>query len=182
MKKLCVVFPGTRYSVDRSILYYPSRIIQNSGYEMIYLHYDMHKESPDQEFELSYKHGKEVVDERLKDVDFSKYEKIIFLAKSLGTLLSSEEKEKIGRKDIVTIAITPLEGCLKYLNSKDLIICGLNDQFLPDAKNKLSNFPNSYIFPNLSHSLEAQFNYHLTLQTVENVAGIVEAYVNSLEL
>ena len=113
---------------------------------------------------------------------FSKYEKIIFLAKSLGTLLSSEEKEKIGRKDIVTIAITPLEGCLKYLNSKDLIICGLNDQFLPDAKNKLSNFPNSYIFPNLSHSLEAKFNYHLTLQTVENVAGIVEAYVNSLEL
>ena len=149
---------------------------------MIYLHYDMHKESPDQEFELSYKHGKEVVDERLKDVDFSKYEKIIFLGKSLGTLLSSEEKEKIGRKDIITIAITPLEGCLKYLNSKDLIICGLNDQFLPDAKNKLSNFPNSYIIHNLSHSLEAKFNYRLTLQTVENVAGIVEAYVNSLEL
>lgn len=183
MKKLCVVFPGRKYSVDRSLLYYPSKLIKDRGYEMIYLHYDQPKESIDEDFNISLNRATNYLDSHaVSTLDFYSYDEVIFLSKSIGTVLSGQLKEKNKDANIHQILLTPIEESLKYIENKDLILCGENDTYLKDAKNKLALFPNSYIFPNFSHSLESKTNYHLTLKTVEDVTGIVEQYINSYKL
>ena len=184
MKKLCIVFPGRKYSVDRSLLYYPSTCIKKNNYDMLYLHYDLPKEYPDEPLEISLKRARNYVDRYLKNnIDFARYEKLIFLSKSIGTVIAGELKEYLNNSDnIYQIFLTPISDTLKYINNRDLIIYGDNDQFIKDAKDKLSLFSNSYIFPNVAHSIESKTNYHISLKNVENIVGIVEAYIKENNL
>lgn len=184
MKKLCIVFPGRKYSVDRSLLYYPSKFIESHDYEMIYLHYDLPKESEEEPLENSLNRGRKYIEEHIKGkIDFSIYDKIIFISKSIGTVLAGELKEYLSNSDkIYQIFLTPIDGALKYIINRDLIICGENDSYLENAKDKLAMYSNSYIIPKLAHSLESKRNYHLSIKTVENITGIIETYVDSYGL
>lgn len=181
MKKLCVVFPGRRYSTDRSMLYYPSRMIEDKGYEMFYLDYDiqMNKEDPrtlEQCFEECYLKSVEA----LKQIDLASYEKIIFLSKSIGTVVSGKIKEENPSMDITQVMITPINMTLPYITKNDLVIATDHDRYLPDAEVSLSGFNNAYIFPNVTHSFEAKGDYNLTLRMLGSALGVIEKYLDSI--
>lgn len=184
MKKLCIVFPGRKYSTDRSLLYYPSKFIESHDYEMIYLHYDLPKESNEEPLIDSINRGREYINEHVKKiVNISDYDKVIFLSKSIGTLLSGELKEFYSDSDkIYQMFLTPIDDSLKYIDNRDLIICGENDSYLQNSREKLAMFPHSYIFPSLTHSLESKRDYHLSIRTVEQITGIIVSYFDSFEL
>ena len=182
MKKLCIVFPGRRYSVDRSLLYFPSSIIKNLGYEMIYLHYDTYKENEDTntvEKDTVNAYGYTL--NRIKDINFDNYEKVIFLSKSIGTVVASKIKDSYKLKDAHQILITPLDETIPHITNDDLIICGDKDSFLSDAKTKLAPYPNTYIFPGFTHSLESKENYKLTIKTIADITTIVDIYLRSID-
>lgn len=181
--KLCVVFPGRRYSADRSLLYFPSTMMAARGFEVITLHYDISREIDetlpiDTNIEQAEKYARGF----LKDVSWEKYDSIVFLSKSIGTVVSSHIKNDLGEvKDRVhQIIITPLEQTLPLIDKKDLIIVGDHDRFLGDPKPKLSPFPNAYIFPSFTHSLESKDNYRLSIKTLADVCGITDMYLTSI--
>jgi hypothetical protein len=182
MKKLCVVFPGRRYSCDRSLLYFPSRVIEQAGFEMVYMHYDIPKEIHEVEpLEENIQEAFQYCKEHLAEIDFRKYDEIIFLSKSIGTIVAANYEQSQGLSNVYQIFITPLDETLPFIEDKDLIICGDSDRYLQDAKKKLAPFPNNYIFPGFTHSLESKDNYRLTVKTIGDVTGIVDFYVRTLE-
>ncbi len=181
MKNLCIVFPGRKYSCDRSLLYFPSKLLEQRGYEMIYLHYNIEKEEDDNRpTEEIVAEAEDYLNARLAGYDFSSYDQIIFLSKSVGTLIAARTEIKIGTKNIFNIFITPIDETLEYIKNKDLIICGDQDQFFPDSRKKLAPFSNTYIFPKFSHSLESKSDYHLTIKTINDVVSVIDVYIASL--
>ena len=181
MKKLCIVFPGRKYSCDRSLLYYPSKLLENRGYEMIYLHYNMNREDDDnRSIDEFISDSEKLFRERIKDIDLSKYDKIIFISKSVGTVLAGRITKELPQEKVFNVFITPIDQTLEYIRKVDLIICGDRDQYFKDAKNKLARFSYAYLFPYSSHSLESKNNYDKTTKTINDVTSIIHVYFDSI--
>lgn len=181
MKKLCVVFPGRRYSCDRSLLYYPSRMIEMEGFEMKYLHYDVHKERRDMiELDKNIEEAYLFTLNEFKDFDFSQYGEIIFVSKSIGTVVASKLKKIKKLTNVYQILITPLDLTLPYIESQDLIISSDADHYLIDAKNKLQKYKNVYIFKDLPHSLESKTDINISLEANNKVVSLVSDYLKTI--
>ena len=183
--KLCVVFPGRRYSADRSLLYFPSTMMAARGFEVITLHYDISREIDetlpiDTNIEQAEKYARDF----LKDVSWEKYDSIVFLSKSIGTVVSSHIKNDLGEvKDrIHQILLTPLYQAFLGISKCDLIIAGDNDCFLRNTKEVLTSFPNAIILPSSNHSLETTGDYKQTIQTLEKCLSSINLYLKRLEV
>ncbi len=88
--KLAVIFPGIGYHKDKPLLYYSSKIAQNAGFETRYIEYhDMPQkirgniEMMKKAAELAYTQAKE----QLSDIVFSDYDDVLFIGKSIGTVV-----------------------------------------------------------------------------------------------
>ena len=96
--KLAVFFPGIGYHCDKPLLYYSRKLAQECGYEeTIALSYTYdggniqgNEEKMQQAFESLY----EQAEKSLSAVDFDKYDEILFVAKSVGTIIASAYAEK----------------------------------------------------------------------------------------
>lgn len=182
--KLAVIFPGRRYSTDRSLLYFPERMLQSRGFETVRLHYDIDRDVQEVEpLEVNIRNAASYAVNHTDKILWENYDEIVFLSKSIGTLVASNLKSFIGAraKSIHQIMLTPLEQTIPFIDKNDLIVIGDNDRFLPDAKTKLAHFPNVYIFPHFTHSLEAQGNYRLTIKTLGDICGIIDVYLDSIK-
>ena len=182
-KKLCIVFPGRRYSTDRSLLYFPSRMMESLGFEVVNLHYDIPREVEETEpLMKNIRDAASYAVNHTDEIDWAKYDTIVFLSKSIGTVVASNLKKFIGEqgKKVHQIMITPLDEALPLMDKDDLIIVGDHDRFFADPKKKLALFPNAYIFPSLTHSLEAKGDYRTTLKALTDICGIVDSYLNSI--
>ncbi|MBP1584521.1 MAG: alpha/beta hydrolase [Lachnospiraceae bacterium] len=91
-KKLAVILPGMGYTKDKPLLYYSGKILANEGYKIRNVTFtDLPKKIQGnlalilEAADIAYG---QVVDQ-LKDVDFSQYEDVIFIGKSIGTIASS---------------------------------------------------------------------------------------------
>ncbi|MCI1734734.1 MAG: hypothetical protein LKM30_03260 [Bacilli bacterium] len=182
MKKLAVVFPGRRYSCDRSLLFYPSRILSEDGYEMVYLHYDLPKEAEDpRPLDSCADECLTYALDKVKDIDFAQYDSIVFLSKSVGAVVSGSLANMKNLSHVHQILITPIEPALPYIRKDDLIISSDSDKYFPEAKIKLSSFNNAYFFPGFPHSFEIEKNYSLTIRALANVVGIAEKYIQAID-
>lgn len=182
MSSLLVVFPGIRYSCDRSMLYFSEMIIKEQGYEVKELHYEMPRDSQEEiDLDKSISNALLYSEEHLQDIDFSKYERVIFLSKSIGTVVAGELKKKLNLDNVSQIFITPLTETVPYFEKDDLIITSNNDRFFPDAAEKVAPFNNSYVFPNCPHSFEFKGNYQLTMKILTDVLGVISRYVQTID-
>ena len=182
MKKLAVVFPGRRYSCDRSLLYFPSELMRLRGYDMVYLHYNLEKEVEDpRPLSVAIEESFQVSKKALADVDLSAYDTVVFLGKSIGTVVQGQIREEVGRPSIRIIDITPLPETVKYFAREDLILVGDHDPNFPDPNRILTHYPNNYVFPSFTHSLESKTNYHLSIKIVNDVTTIVDQYLRSFD-
>ena len=184
-KKLCVVFPGRRYSTDRSLLYFPTRILESRGFETFLLHYDVPREVEEVEpLEVNIRNAARDTLNATASIPFEEYDEVVFLSKSIGTLVACNLKNYLGKRvqSLHQILVTPLEQTLPLIEKNDLVIVGDHDRFFPDAREKLALYPNAYVFPSFTHSLEAKGNYRLSIKTLGDICGIVDSYLQSLDL
>lgn len=118
-KKLVVMFPGIGYHCDKPLLYYSRDIARDNGYDCIEIKYDLpvkakdvkdNKEKKQDVFNIAAKQA----NEQLSVIDFSEYEKVLFVGKSLGTVVAAycDREMKIGARHIV---FTPVPGTFEYL-------------------------------------------------------------------
>jgi len=130
-KSLIVLFPGTGYTVNSPLLYYADFKYYVKGYESIKINYGdciQQGVSWDEAIENSKIH----VYKQMKDVDFSKYEDVLFVSKSFGTLIAGWLADKL-EINIRHIYLTPLNGTLQYLkNGKNIsiVIAGTKDHLM----------------------------------------------------
>ena len=93
MKKLAVFFPGIGYTVDKPLLHYSRKLVTDAGYEVKLLPYSgfPQKVKGDRDKMLeSYRIALAQSEEMLSDIDFSDYNSVLFVGKSIGTIVAAE--------------------------------------------------------------------------------------------
>ena len=93
MKKLAVFFPGIGYTVDKPLLYYSRKIAAEQGYEIKLLPYQgfPSKIMGDRgRMEESFRIALEQTQQMLSEMDLSQYEKLLFVGKSIGTIVAAK--------------------------------------------------------------------------------------------
>lgn len=166
MATLKVFFPGRRYGIDRSYLYFLDRYIDGDS---IYLEYDMKRYEKDViELEENIKEAYAYSFKILKDIDFKKYTEIIFIAKSIGTVVAGKIREELKVNNARFICLTPLSETLPYLKQTDFIITSKIDPFIDFSKiESIQNkFPFLTIYEDAPHSLEFKYDLKRTIYSL----------------
>ena len=174
-KKLVVSFPGGRGD-EIPLLYFTAKHFEDLGYEKLFIHYPTAEECC---FEIFVEKLIENAESKLKEIHFTEYEEVVFIAKSVGTVVACKLKEK-HTISASLILFTPLNETLPYINNTNnvhFVAGGERDRFL-DSK-LLSDLCEKesvkyYIEPNVGHRMEVLNDLNRNLQIVFNVVGRIE--------
>ena len=104
-KKLAVIFPGAGYNKDRPLLYHSREILEEEGYEILCIEWEDYVKT-------RYDQASEILD----SINFEEYEDVVFVCKSIGTVIASTYAEKHDLK-VRQIWFTPLEEAFDKLSS-----------------------------------------------------------------
>lgn len=116
MSKLAVIFPGIGYTCDKPLLYYGRAIAREAGYEECWnVSYAYqggnvrgNAEKMKEAFEALYLQA----EEDLRRVEWSKYGDVLFISKSIGTVIASAYAQKHGLSELPGVRhvlYTPVE-------------------------------------------------------------------------
>lgn len=165
-KKIVFSFPGSR-GCEIPLLYFGAKHYEDLGYEKIFLeHYDIEDDSAREMLEKAEK--------VIRSIDLEEYEEIVFIAKSIGTVIACKIKEKY-HIPASLILLTPLNETLPYINKENdilLVAAGDKDKYL-DAeilrRRCMEEGINCHIEPGVGHRMEVQGNLQRNLEIVSNV-------------
>lgn len=176
--KILVLFPGRNYSTDAPLLYYAKKIYARNGYEVLPLSY----KNPPKDSPLSIPERiaftKENVMRVLEQVDWPSYQDIVFLSKSMGTVLAGEAAEKLSIP-ARHIFLTPLKQTLAYMTegADCAAFAGTNDAHL-NADELSRHCKRNHIpcrqYRGVGHSLEAAADHKKTLQILSDIMHFYE--------
>lgn len=159
--KIAIFFPGIGYHCDKPLLYYSRAIACELGYDkIIKLSYSYsgkgirgNKDKMKEAFDVLYAQAEEA----LKDIDFTEYEDILFVSKSIGTIIASAYAYE-HKLDCKQVLYTPLEYTFDYPHEQSCAFIGTADPWSDIDKvvdiAKSKNVP-IFVYDDLNHSLES---------------------------
>lgn len=184
--RLAILFPGIGYHIDKPLLYYARKIAKENDYqEIICLNYSYHGENirgnekkMQEVFEILFQQAAE----QLKEIEFSKYEEILFISKSVGTIIASAyaEEHKILCRQIL---YTPLEQTYQYQHKDAIAFIGSKDPWSDvKAVKILSGEQQVPIneYEDADHSLETT-NTLQNIEVLKDVMHKTERYIQNEE-
>ena len=157
--KLAVIFPGIGYTADKPLLYYAGRLAKKHGYQIQTVSYcslpENVKGDPEkmkQAFDLAL----EQTERSLGSIDWNSYGNILFISKSIGTVISSAYAS---RHDLTvkSILFTPLAETFSFPLAGSIAFHGTADPWAEtDSIRKLAAQKDVPLFltQNANHSLE----------------------------
>lgn len=123
-KKIVISFPGGR-GYEIPVLYFGAKYYEDQGYEKVFIRHTRNEEC---EFGVLLDNAAKIISQ----IDFSEYDDIVFVAKSIGTVVACQIKEKYHIPAIL-ILFTPLNETLPYIHSKNdikLVAVGEKDRYI----------------------------------------------------
>ena len=162
MNKIAVFFPGIGYTVDKPLMHYSRRIAADLGYEIRLLPYTGFpgKVLGDRDKMVrSYEIALEQSRQMLADVDFSAYESVLFIAKSVGTIVAAQIASETG-VPVSLVQYTPLEDTFRFPFESAIVFTGGADPWVGKENSPIPalceerNIP-CFIIPGTNHSLES---------------------------
>ena len=119
-KGIVVVFPGSR-GTEIPLLYYGSKHFEDIGYEKLFIDYSMISQPS---FETVFENAYNI----LKNMNWAEYEEVVFIGKSLGTVVACKIKERL-QVPAKLILITPLEETLPFIHKdNDVLLVAIGDE------------------------------------------------------
>lgn len=181
VQKLLVLFPGIGYTCDRPLLYYAKKIAQNNGFTVIALDYGstFSGNSLKNLSEETAKIGLKACEQQIQNIPFEAYDRIIFVSKSIGTLMAYLAEQKIKQSCKLTTSIqhiylTPIEACFQYIKSADTVMIGGKDQYATHEavyEFRRATHAQTFLFENANHSLEVNGNIQQTLDILNHAVN-----------
>jgi len=111
---------------------------------------------------------------KVKEIDFSVYDKVVFLSKSVGTIEAGFLAEKLGI-DVVQIYLTPVPDALSYIKEKDTVVMGTADEVYPECKEHCNERGIKPLYiEGANHSLEVEGKPFESLEILKEVMKFVE--------
>ena len=121
MSKLAVFFPGIGYTADRPLLHFSRRIAAAQGYEiriMDYKGFPSKVKGDRKRMEESFAIALGQAREMLSGVDLAEYEDVLFIGKSIGTIVAAKiASESPEKSRIRMILYTPLDDTFTFLDT-----------------------------------------------------------------
>ena len=176
---LAVLLSGMGYTLDRSLMDYSKNLAVEKGYDVLPIEYGFQAVR------------KKIDKDNMKDVEVAinesyellklsleiRYEKVIFIGKSLGTVVQRMLEEKIRKEnydgEIINIYLTPIDKtCELGIKENSLVVCGTKDPMITsENREKLSHMSNiNYIeVDGAGHSLAIKNDVMRSIEALKTV-------------
>ena len=165
MKKLAVIFPGIGYTACMPLLYYARRIAQEQGYEILSIDYSGFpgKVKGDRaKMVESFRIALKQAEDRLSEADLSGCDDILFIGKSVGTIVAAKIAAESPCKDKIRLVLyTPLEDTFLFAFGDATAFTGSADPWVGAEKSRISAICREkgipcMVIPEANHSLETK--------------------------
>lgn len=181
-KKIAVIFPGVGYHTDKPLLYYSKKLAAQNGYEIAEVPYGGFPDGvkgSEKKMERVFFSALEQAGEILKGTDFSRYDDILFLSKSVGTAVASAYAESRGLKTR-NIFYTPVEASFRFMKQPGIVFTGTADGWVNfDAVQKgcRDGGYSLYVTEGGNHSLETG-DVRTDLENLQKIMEISGQYIS----
>ncbi len=164
MGKLAVFFPGIGYTADKPLLHYSRRLAEERGYEIQLLPYSgfPRKVRGDRKkMAECYRIALRQAGEMLADTDMPSCEDILFIGKSIGTIIAARFAAKSAvRERIRLVLYTPLEDTFHYSFGDAVVFTGTDDPWVGKSAGVIPELCRKeaipcFVIPGGNHSLES---------------------------
>lgn len=184
-KKLAVLFPGVGYTCAKPLLYYTGMLAAEHGYEVLRLDYgqDIHtfKGRTMEDLRPVIELAVERILPVLEKVPNEAYRDILFISKSIGTVVSCEAQERLGWK-VRHFLMTPIPAALPYLEKVNgVFLAGTGDAYIEAklVRQAARKYPDKavLILEGCNHSLEIPGE---TVGNIERLRSVLECLKREL--
>lgn len=169
-RKIGVIFPGMGYHSDKPLLYYGKKLLVEAGYEIMDLKYP--SELPFENPIECFRRSETFVIPELDAVKWNNFNDIIFLSKSIGTIIAARYSKKVNARNIFC---TPIPETIQYFNENGIAFHGESDPRMNTDELKkgcsLHGIP-LYTYPLGNHSIETND----IIRNIEYIHDIAEKY------
>lgn len=169
---IVIAFPGQAYYMDAPVMWYSSLAALESGYDVLGLEYSFQVRGNDDSGSNLPTVVKEVSDSLSRFFRDFHYKRIVFVAKSIGTVIASEVIQNLSLNLEGFIFLTPLERVIGFMNStaRKLIVVGDSDPAFPSAAvREVADQESVFLVPDSNHILEVPGN---SLRSIDNLKDI----------
>lgn len=184
--KLALIFPGVGYHTDKPLLYYSRKIAAGLGFEIMpvpYGGFEKGIKGSAQKMEETFYSALRQAEEILKDVNYENYKELLFISKSVGTVVAAAYAQKHGLST-QNIYYTPVEATFRFEVRPGIVFHGTKDGWVETdlirrecAKRQ---FP-LHIVEGANHSLEVG-DAAADIQILAQVMEETERYLKSVLL
>ncbi len=181
--KLAVVFPGIGYHVDKPLLYYSAKAAVECGWQerinVIYSTAERNIRGNQEKMQKVFMEIYEQAEMQLQEVDFPKYEEIVFISKSIGTVVAAAYARKHGIC-CKNVFYTPLEETFLFAPQNGIAFTGTADPWVHPGKIVdlcVSAGIWLQVIEGGNHSLETGHTL-MDLANLQKVLEITEKYLN----
>jgi predicted alpha/beta-hydrolase family hydrolase len=176
-RKLVVLFPGKNYPCEKPSLHFAGTSAIQSGFDLMVLEYGYQAARTN----LDINDLSRVIEDSHESVQriISKYNQVIFISKSIGTIVAGEVHGKL-EIPIRHLFLTPIKDTVRYINkSNGLVVYGTKDEvFNNELVNQINidNVRKVIEIPNANHSLET----NNVEESIEILGKLIRIYLDFL--
>lgn len=177
MSKTAVYFPGIGYHCDKPLLYYSRKIACELGYKnyrnVSYAYNAGNIRGNEEKMKEAYEVLFSQAEAELADILWSDYDDILFISKSIGTIIAASYAKKYGLSAARHILYTPLAQTYLFAPDNAIAFIGTADPWSDTEEMiRLSNTHHIplTVYDGCNHSLECGD----TLKNIENLKDIMQ--------
>lgn len=181
--KLAVLFPGIGYHCDKPLLYYSARLARAAGYRVLPVPYAGFPEKVrgDGErmracLEIAWSQAEDM----LSPVNWAEYRDILFIGKSIGTVVASRAARE-RRLKVKNVLLTPLAETFQYVHGNAIAFHGTADPWAETAAIvaacRETGVP-LILTEGANHSLETG-DVPRDLRTLEETVARIDAFIRA---
>ncbi len=177
MSKIAVYFPGIGYHCDKPLLYYGRSIAKNLGYEISisvsYTYSAQNIRGNEEKMKEAYGTLLSQAEDELADTVWQEYDDVLFVSKSIGTIIAASYAKKHGLISAKHILYTPLAQTFLFEPRNAISFIGTADPWSSmDEIIRLSaaNHVPLTVYEGCNHSLECND----TLKNIETLKDVMQ--------
>ena len=176
MSKIAIYFPGIGYHCDKPLLYYSRRIACEQGYQndrkISYTYSAGNIRGNEGKMREAYEALLSQTEAELADIIWSEFEDVLFVSKSIGTIIAASYAEKYELKSVRHILYTPLKQTYLFVPKHAIGFIGTADPWSDTDEiirlSDVNQIPLT-VYEGCNHSLECAD----TLKNLENLMDIM---------
>ena len=180
-KRIAVIFPGVGYHVDKPLLYYGRKLAGKYGYEIVCADYGTLPsgiKGDEKKMYDAYEQALANVTAGLSEVDFSSYDRVLFISKSIGTAVAAsyDAGNQIGAGHVF---YTPVAASFQAIGREGIVFHGTGDDWAETdviaAECEKRGLP-LYLTEQANHSMETGGVFR-DLEILETIMKETDKYI-----